>query len=157
MQPNRTLSRLHLRVGLAVVFVFVLTGVYLRVGFPGLYEDDETLRYIYRANHIYILAAGLVHVALGLAVVRHTARWRRRLQLAGSGLLLLACVLLITAFFRETTVVAPGRPLTELGIIFLAIGVLGHLVASARRAASSASASPTPVATRSGSMSSSNR
>ena len=49
--------KLHLIVGLAGVAVFLGTGVYMRTHFPALYAGNEALRYMYRANHVYLLTA----------------------------------------------------------------------------------------------------
>ena len=48
------MQRLHRWVGIVTVVVFLLTGLYMRWRFPGLYETDETIRYLFRANHIYL-------------------------------------------------------------------------------------------------------
>ena len=37
--------------------MFLATGLCMRAGFPELYGANEALRYIYRANHAYILLA----------------------------------------------------------------------------------------------------
>ena len=56
------LRALHLGVGLAGVVVFLGTGIYLRMVFPELYATNEALRYVYRANHVYVLFASLIKI-----------------------------------------------------------------------------------------------
>ena len=73
------LRKLHFVVGLAGVVAFFVTGTYMRAGFPDLYATNEVLRYLYRSNHVYVLLASLVNLALG---VHFTAVARR---LAGHG------------------------------------------------------------------------
>lgn len=124
------LKRIHQGMGLVTVAVFLATGLYMRWRFPGLYEGNEVIRYLFRANHIYLLLAGLLNVALGLYLSLHPARWRGRLQRAGSVLLLMAPVLLLAAFFAEPPVPAPERPLTAAGIFATGIGMLCHLIAT---------------------------
>ena len=50
-----TWRRLDLVVGLLTVAVFLGTGLYMKTQFPALYGDNQTVRFLYRANHIYIL------------------------------------------------------------------------------------------------------
>jgi hypothetical protein len=59
-------KRIHLLLGLLTVLFFLATGAYMRARFPDLYGDNETIRYLYRANHIYILCAGLLHLPSAL-------------------------------------------------------------------------------------------
>ncbi len=59
------LRKLHFVVGLAGVVAFVVTGPTC-AGFPDLYATNEVLRYLYRSNHVYVLLASLVNVALGV-------------------------------------------------------------------------------------------
>jgi hypothetical protein len=87
---------------------------------------------MFRSRHIYILAAGLVNLMLGLYLERREAGWRRMAQAVGSGFLLAAPALLILAFIVE-----PGRGFqpemwwTSAGLYALAAGSLGHVVSAA--------------------------
>ena len=118
IQPtNRkvNLQRIHRWVGIVTVIVFLLTGLYMRWRFPGLYQADETIRYLFRANHIYLLLAGLLNLGLGLYLTEQAERWRRMLQRAGSVLLVAAPVVLLAAFFYEPPQAMPERPVTRVG------------------------------------------
>ena len=120
-----TLRKTHFWFGLIGVAVFLATGIYMRVGFPDLYAANEIVRYHYRANHIYILLAGLLNLSLG-CYLRLGAGWRKQLAVLGSALLLLAPVVLVAAFILEAPKGAPDRPLTLIGIFMAFIGVLCH-------------------------------
>lgn len=121
------MRKLHLIVGLAGVAVFLGTGVYMRTHFPALYADNEALRYIYRANHVYLLLASLVNVALGAYLTRAATGWRASLATAGSVLALLSPVLLSYAFFAEAPHASPVRIVTLLGVAAVALGVVAQV------------------------------
>src|SRR5262245_60638478 len=95
------LAPIHFWGGILMIIAFVLTGQYMSWRFPELYAPNETIRFMFRANHIYVLMSGLVNIAVGAYLVMHPRRWRRILQLIGSTLLLIAPVVLIIAFFYD--------------------------------------------------------
>ena len=128
-----TLNRLHQIIGIFTLFVFLGTGAYMRFSFPELYGDNESIRYLYRANHIYILCAALVNLVLGSYFEVRSEVWVKRLQTAGSLLLVLAPVLLVLAFFWEPPKAVPERPMTFLGIQALFAGAMLHLPAAFKR------------------------
>jgi hypothetical protein len=125
------LRTLHLGVGLGGVVVFLGTGIYMRMRFPELYALNETLRYIYRANHVYVLFASLVNLALGAWFVGIPAGWRSKLATAGSLLALASPIVLCLAFVLEAPEAVPERILTLLGVFAAAIGVAAHVVSGA--------------------------
>jgi hypothetical protein len=127
------LRRLHFVVGLAGVVAFLVTGAYMRAGFPDLYAANEVLRYLYRSNHVYVLLASLVNVALGVHLTAVAPGWRTRVSRAGSLLALAAPVVLCFAFFLEAPVASPERVLTLLGVAALAAGIALHVLAGVRR------------------------
>lgn len=120
------MRKLHLIVGLAGVAVFLGTGVYMRTHFPALYGSNEALRYMYRANHVYLLLASLVNVALGV-YLSSGAGWRASLGKAGSVLALLSPALLCYAFFAEVPQASPARIVTALGVFATLLGVGAQL------------------------------
>jgi hypothetical protein len=121
------MRRGHLLVGALGVLVFLGTGIYLRAGFPELYAGNEALRYMYRANHVYLLLASLANVVLGIFLTTPAAGWRAWLSRIGSVLALLSPVLLCYAFFVEVPKASPERVITALGVISLAAGVVAQL------------------------------
>jgi hypothetical protein len=90
-------------------------------------ESDSVLRYSLRGNHIYILLLGLVHLCLGAYLKVGGSAKQRRLQLAGSVLLMTAASVVIAAFFLEPKV-GEDRPVTLIGIVMAVAGVGLHLL-----------------------------
>jgi hypothetical protein len=128
------MRRLHLSIGVLGVLVFLGTGIYMRQHFPQAYAANEALRYIYRANHVYLLLASLVNVALGLNVAVARDGWRMGVATFGSWLALASPFVLTYGFFFEAPLGRPDRIITALGIFAVAIGVVAQLVARAVRA-----------------------
>jgi hypothetical protein len=128
--PNailRNLRRLHVWVGASTVAAFLVTGVAMLLMFPGAWQSNPAIRYLYRANHVYILFAGLLNLALGAYVSPGSGPGRRVLQLCGSVLLLSAPVLLLWAFVAEPWHANPSRPITLAGVAACLLAVAMHL------------------------------
>jgi hypothetical protein len=130
----RGMRKLHLTLGAVLFVVFLVTGRYMRTHFPAAFAGNEAIRYLYRANHVYILMAALLNLALG-AHLAAAAGVRRYLQAAGSVLLLVSAVLLVVAFYREPPLSSPHRPLTGYGMYTALAGTFAHTFAARRRAA----------------------
>jgi hypothetical protein len=123
----------HLILGIAGVLTFLATGLYMRMNFPALYGSQEAARYLYRANHAYILYAGLLNLVLGTYLVARREPWKRLAQRLGSGLVVVAPVLLVWAFVVEPSRVVPERPRTSLGAMCALSGTLLHVVGAGMR------------------------
>src|ERR1044071_6629446 len=123
----------HRVIGVVKVLILLGTGAYMRLKSPGLFESDQSVRMMYRSTHIYILMAGLINVAIGSYVTVSQERWRRILQLAGSGFVLIAPGLLIWAFFYEPATKTLERPLTLPCMLLLLIGTSSHLLSAVGR------------------------
>jgi hypothetical protein len=123
----------HLVIGFAGVAAFLGSGIYMRAGFPELYAADEALRYIYRANHVYVLFASLVNVVLGVYLAPPRSGWGGTVATAGSLLALAAPLVLCFAFVFEAPAASPERVLTLLGVIASAAGVAAHAVSGLQR------------------------
>jgi hypothetical protein len=123
----------HLAVGLAGVVAFLGTGGYMRAGFPDLYAANEVLRYLYRSNHVYVLLASLVNVALGVHLTPVAPGWRATVSRVGSLLALASPAVLCLAFFVEAPVASPQRVLTLVGVVAVAAGIALHALGGARR------------------------
>jgi hypothetical protein len=121
-----TARSLHLVFGTGGVLAFLGTGAYMATHFPAAYESGEAIRYLYRANHVYLLLASLVNLAIGIYRAGTRPGWRGNLALAGSALLLVAPPILLYAFFAEPPRGAPERPVTLIGALALLIGVLAQ-------------------------------
>lgn len=120
-------NRIHLAFGLAVVVVFLYTGFYMQTNFPALYRDNEAIRYMYRAGHIYILFSGLLNIIIGIYLLPGSGQWKANLQGIGSFLLLVGPLLLIFAFFYEPPSGSPERVFTLAGVLFLMLGTICHM------------------------------
>ena len=118
------MNKIHRLVGILTVIIFLLTGVYMRINFPRLYEHNEAIRFMFRANHIYILLAGLLNMGIGTYLNLNSKKWKRNLQFTSSFFLFIAPILLISAFFLEPQTASPERPLTSYGIFSLALGTI---------------------------------
>src|SRR6186713_970418 len=118
------LRKLHFAVGLAGFVAFLATGLYMNAGFPDLYGTNEVLRYLYRSNHVYILLASLINVALGVHLTTAAAGWRA----TGSLLVIAAPVVLCFAFFFEAPLATPERVWTLAGVAALAAGIALHVL-----------------------------
>ncbi len=107
--------------------------MYLRVKAPSIYVTDEVSHMMFRANHIYILMAGIANVAIGRYVVEATDFRARWLQSLGMGLMMAASVVLIYAFTLEPLLGSMDRPRTSIGIFLLAGGTLMHMLSGVFR------------------------
>jgi hypothetical protein len=123
------MRRLHLAVGIFAVVAFLITGQFMRHRTPPMTALSDSSRLIFRSRHIYILAAGLVNLVLGVYLQRQAAGWRKIVQAVGSAFLIAAPTLLILAFIIE-----PNRGLREempwshAGLYALFGGSMAHLV-----------------------------
>ena len=117
---------LHLLVGIGGLLAFLGTGAWMATHFPGAYAGGETIRYMYRANHVYLLLASLVNLAIGMYRGGSRPGWRGNLALAGSALVVAAPFLLLYAFFVEPGHGVPERPATLIGAVMLLAGVLSQ-------------------------------
>ncbi len=127
------LRTLHFAAGLAGVVAFLVTGAYMRAGFPDLYAANDVLRYLYRSNHVYVLLSSLVNVALGVHLTPVAPGWRATVSLIGSLLALASPAVLCFAFFVEAPVASPERVWTVLGVAMVAAGIALHVLGGARR------------------------
>jgi hypothetical protein len=118
--------------GVAVFIVFLLTGQYMDRYFHHLLGMPDGPRLLYRTRHIFILFSGLLNVGIGVYLVQRPKGWQRILQLLGSILITLASLLLILAFFYDTTRGDLRAPLSHWGIYAIAVGTLFHLFSSLR-------------------------
>ena len=124
------MARVHLIFGLFLFVVFLVTGQYMRADFPDKEAIDQSLRLLMRSRHIYILFSALIHIALGLYFVPRAGPWRQACQYAGSAVLAVSSVLLVTAFIRETYTIAAFSDLSRFGIYTSLAGVGLHLFAA---------------------------
>jgi hypothetical protein len=99
------------------------------MNFPEAYQSNESIRFLYRANHIYVLFSALLNLVISLNFVLDSSGWKRTFQRIGSLLLLLSPFILIVAFFTEPVLGTADRPLTLIGIFLIFLGSISHIVA----------------------------
>ena len=119
-----SVKSLHLWVGVGGVLAFLGTGAYMATHFPAAYEGHEAIRYMYRANHVYLLLGSLINLAVGIYRPGSRPGWRGIVALAGSALMLAAPFVLLAAFFFEAPRGTPERAMTLIGVFLLLVGVL---------------------------------
>ena len=127
------MKRFHLIFGFAVVIIFILTGQYMDKFLHHLEGMADGPRMMYRSRHIYILLSGLLNLAIGTYFSYHATRWRRVLQILGSGLIVAATALFIAGFFWEPKLAGLETPWAGQGIYLIAYGTLLHLFSGLQR------------------------
>jgi hypothetical protein len=121
----------HLVAGTIAVIAFLITGQFMRHHQPPMETLDDSVRLMFRSRHIYILAAGLVNLILGLYLQPQASIWRRTVQLAGSVLLLGSLVPLILAFVLEPQRgFQPHMRWSAAGLYALFGGSMAHFVSA---------------------------
>ena len=117
------IARVHSIVCWLSFLAFLASGVYLRLHRPELHAGSPVVRTLFRANHLYLLAAALLNL-LAARVGRAPGRLRARLRAVGSLLLVLSPPILGTAFLREPPRGFDGRALTSVGAALMLGGTL---------------------------------
>ena len=119
------LRRVHLVVGIAAIFAFLLSGQLLGHHHPRLDELPAEIHMLYVSRHIYLLAGALVNAILGLYLQLQPSGWRSALQVIGSILILTSVLSLSMAFLVEPPLGLAGRGWRSLfGLISLFVGVI---------------------------------
>ena len=126
------MKRLHLWVGVVVLFAFLLTGQYMDYLEVRTNALGETARVMFRSRHIYLLLAGLVNVGVGAYFGYRERGWRRGLQLLGSALIIVAPALMLAAFFAEPGEPGLKRHFTLPAVVILSSGTLLHALSGLR-------------------------
>ena len=127
------MRRFHFILGWCTLAMFLLTGQLMRHHSPPLITMSDSVRLLYRSRHLYILAAGLLHLTLGL-YWQPFEGWRRRAQSGGSLLLAAAVPLLVAAFFTEPgQQLSRGTPWSHFGLYSLFGGTMLHALGGIKR------------------------
>jgi hypothetical protein len=138
----RALRRLHAATGWIAMVLFLSSGMWMRLGHPGIDAPDPAHRLLFRSRHMYILAASLVHLVLAGYVRWSRVPWRRRAQLIASALLTAAVALLVYAFLSEwRSADLRGWP-SSFGLYALFAGVALHYLCGDRARVAGASLTP---------------
>jgi hypothetical protein len=120
--------RFHLWLGWGTFAIFLGTGLYMAREFPEAHSGHDAVRYLYRANHVYILFAALLNLMLGFRPF--DAGERGTLRTVASVLVAAAVPFLVSAFFVEPPKASPERPFTLFGIVSAAAGTGLHGLAA---------------------------
>jgi hypothetical protein len=123
---------LHLIFGLFLLVAFLLTGQYMNYYYNHMVGAPDGLRLLYRTRHIFILLAGLLNLGIGIYFSYGRELWRKVLQWFGSGLIVIASLLFIAAFFYEPKLEHLYTPITHWGTYTIVAGMFCHLLSSAR-------------------------
>ncbi|MDN3640567.1 hypothetical protein QWY82_17350 [Simiduia curdlanivorans] len=122
-------NKVHLYFGCVLLALFLLTGLYMQNQFPALYQGDQVMRFMYRASHIYLLFAALVHLAWSHAAPLPSQK--TLLYVAPNVGLMVASVLLVLAYWVEPANRMDERTYTQIALILLILAsvfrVLLHL------------------------------
>jgi len=121
------MSWFHLVFGFLLFWVFTITGQYMRADFPDKADIDQAFRLLMRSRHIYILLSSLIHLSLGAYMKLRPHPVQKTLQIAGSGLLAAASVLLVYAFAVETYQLHGFSSLSRYGLYLSLAGIGLHL------------------------------
>ena len=128
-----TLRTAHLVVGAIAIVAFLITGMLMNAHRPPVMQMDWDQRLLFNSRHIYLMAAGLVNLALGVHYRLPEARLPQAAATIGSVLVLASAALLFFAFFAEPMAGRwPGR-VSGYGLFALFGGVLATVFASLRR------------------------
>jgi hypothetical protein len=104
----------------------------MRADFPDKDAIPQELRILMRSRHIYILFSALIHLALGVYFQLRPERWRKIVQVAGSGVLLISTVYLVRAFVIETYLTQHFTDISRAGIYASLAGIVLHLIGGLR-------------------------
>jgi len=120
------MKRFHLVFGFSMFIVFLLTGQYMDKVHNHLEGVEDGVRLLYRTRHIFILMASLIHIGIGLYYETRMGQWQRRIQTAGSSLLVIGTLLLVIAFINEPRNRDMETPYTHWGMYVILLGVILH-------------------------------
>jgi len=127
---HRWIRRLHLIVGLAGIFAFLGTGLYMDQFHGNLRGYDNTVRMLYRSTHIYLLLAAIINVMSGLYLRPADSTVRRTMQGLGSAALLAGPPLFLAGFCTEPYLSDLARPWSKIAIYLSLAGAVLHLLAA---------------------------
>lgn len=123
----------HLLFGVILVIVFLITGQFMAHDFPDKDAMSQELRILMRSRHIYLLFSAFLHLLLGVYFALATGKTARYFQIIGSGLLVVASVMLVWAFFAETYTIKHFSNISRYGIFASLAGVIFHLFGGSMR------------------------
>ncbi len=127
-----SLRSIHFAVGVAGVFMFLLSGQYMHAVHHHLQEMDPGPRMLFRSAHIYLLWSSLLNLLLGCYMVRRLERGLKQAQAFASIAILMGPVLLCLAFFYEPHLENFARPFARSAVYAAFLGSIVHGLISLR-------------------------
>lgn len=112
-----------------MLLIFALTGQYMQHAMDLPKQPFDAQRMMYRASHLYLLAAGVTNVLTGCYFVACSGAlvW---LQRVGSSLLIFSQPTLLAAFALEPPITDTARNWTTAGMVALLAGTVLTLLAT---------------------------
>ena len=132
---------MHFITGLIGLVLFISSGVYMLVGDPPGFHESDVSHVLYRANHIYLLMSGLIHLVLSRVARRGFSHRRTVFATAGTWISVAGWAILVAAFLIEPRRGTLDRPLTQIGVVLLAVGAVTVLICTRGGTRTSARAS----------------
>jgi hypothetical protein len=120
-EAKMTLRKFHFYFGLTLFAGFIFTGLYMRFNFANVPHENIPVRMMFRANHIYILLASLIHLLISFV---NTTATKKFLELTGSIISIVATVTLFIAFFIDPITNSLQRDITRLSVVGLFAGTI---------------------------------
>lgn len=120
------ISLIHAIMGLLTFVIFLQTGWFMKTHEVG--SLPEAQRMIYRAGHIYFLFSGLLNLSIGVQLQLSAVPWKKKVQYAGSILLLLSPMIFLYGFYQEASIGHINRSMTRIGIILSLAGTAFHSI-----------------------------
>ena len=124
------MRNVHRIVGIAMLLAFLGTGLYMDRMYDHLRGMSDARRMLFRSDHIYLLLAAVLNLALGIYATPRLRVVSRMLQTIGSIAIIAAPFLFLAAFFTEPWMANLARPWTRPAIYAVFSGGLAHLLAS---------------------------
>ena len=122
------MRRIHLISGVVTIIAFLGSGAYLMFAVPQSWLDPER-HLIYVSRHIYMLGPALVNLLLAVYASPNSFSRIRRLQWAGTVLLVIASILLMLSFVTEPIGNRGRTIVSALGLFSLWAGAFFHILA----------------------------
>ncbi|MDH5183443.1 MAG: hypothetical protein OEX12_06080 [Gammaproteobacteria bacterium] len=119
-----SIKNLLLGYGVFALLVFLYTGYTMEQGFPELYASDISIRYLYRANHIYLLFSALLILMYASSYDKSINPISNSLYAIVATVLIIAHIILIAAFFIEPQQASDNRPLSYYGVVITLTAVI---------------------------------
>lgn len=128
----KSLRSIHFFVGVAGVFMFLLTGQYMHFVYHHLHGMDAGPRMLFRSAHIYLLWSSLLNLLLGCYLVRTHEGRIKHAQTFASIAILMGPIILCLAFFYEPHMDRFSRPFARSAIYAAFVGSIVHGLISLR-------------------------